>query len=168
MGLITVLYSDDLAVGALRINIHTLLIKRTIMNTKQYLGYLGLAPFVLALTFENWIEEIFNRSSVQVFVLYSAIILSFIAGTLWRKQNDKLSIKLQLVSNLFSLLAFLALLIPYELALITLAIAYVVLLLGEYHCDDAKPKNHHYLVMRLQLTTLVVTMHIIAFVLWGI
>jgi hypothetical protein len=138
------------------------------METKQYLGYLGLAPFALALMFESLIAELLNISAVQVFLFYSAIILSFIAGTLWRKQNDKLSIKLQLLSNLFSLLAFFALLIPYRVAIILLSVSYLAIFMSEYRFDQAKSENSHYLKMRLQLTALVVTMHIIAFSLWGI
>lgn len=140
----------------------------TMIKTKQYLGYLGLAPFALALVFENLIVELLHHSAEQVFVFYSATILSFLAGTLWRKQNDKKNIKLQLLSNLFSLLAFSALLIPYYLALIVLAASYMALLHCEYHFDYAKLENHPYLKLRLKLTTLVVTLHIVAYVLWSV
>lgn len=138
------------------------------MKTKQYLGYLGLAPFALTLVFENLIVELLNRSAVQVFVFYSAIILSFLAGTLWRKQNDKKNINLQLLSNIFSLLAFFTLLIPYYLALIVLAVSYLALLHCEYHFDYDKLENQPYLNMRLQLTTIVVILHIVAYVLWSV
>ena len=138
------------------------------MQTKQYLGYLGLAPFGLTLIFEKTTTEIFNTSAMQVFIFYSAIILSFIAGTLWRKKNDPLSIKLQLVSNLFSLLAFFALLMPEKLALIILALSYVTVLFFEYAIEQIKQENPHYLTMRLHLTTIVVLLHVIAFISWSI
>mgnify|MGYP003662835591 FL=1 len=137
------------------------------MQTKQYLGYLGLAPFGLTLIFEKTTTEILTISANQVFIFYSAIILSFIAGTLWRKQNDTLSIKLQLASNLFSLLAFFALLMPENLALIILAVSYVVVLIFEYAIEQIKHDNTHYLTMRLHLTTMVVLLHVIAFISWG-
>jgi len=136
------------------------------MQMQQTLGYLGLAPFVLALVFENFSPVLFNIAAEQVFIFYSAIILSFIAGTLWRKHNDKLSIKLQLCSNIFSLLAFFALLLPNYLALVVLALIYPAILCCEYYFERAKAEHKPYLRMRLYLTTLVVIMHIIAILLW--
>ncbi|MBA6225914.1 DUF3429 domain-containing protein [Colwellia sp. MB02u-18] len=136
------------------------------MQMQQILGYLGLAPFVLALVFEKFSPTLLNIAAEQVFIFYSAIILSFIAGTLWRKHNDKLSIKLQLCSNIFSLLAFFALLLPNYLALVILAVSYPAILCCEYYFDTAKNEHKSYLRMRLKLTTLVVIMHIIAVLLW--
>ncbi|MBA6293976.1 DUF3429 domain-containing protein [Colwellia sp. MB3u-70] len=136
------------------------------MQMQQILGYLGLAPFVLALVFEKFSPALFNIAAEQVFIFYSAIILSFIAGTLWRKHNDKLSIKLQLCSNIFSLLAFFSLLLPNYLALVILAVIYPAILCCEYYFDAAKTEHKSYLCMRLYLTTLVVIMHIIAVLLW--
>ena len=135
------------------------------MQTKQYLGYLGVAPFGLTLLFEKTTTEIFNTSAIQVFIFYSAIILSFIAGTLWRKENDTLSIKLQLASNLFSLLAFFALLMPEKMALMVLSASYLVVLCFEYYIEQARQENPHYLAMRLQLTVIVVLLHAFAFIL---
>ena len=135
------------------------------MQMQQTLGYLGLAPFLLALVCEKFSIALFNIAAEQVFIFYSAIILSFIAGTLWRKHNDKLSIKLQLCSNIFSLLAFFALLFPNYLALVILAVIYPAILCFEYYLDPAKNEHKSYLRMRLNLTTLVVIMHIIAIIL---
>jgi hypothetical protein len=136
------------------------------MQTKQYLGYLGLSPFLLTFAFGSFSEELFNFPAVKVFIFYSAIILSFIAGTLWRKHNDKLSIKLQIFSNIFSLLAFFTLLLPNPIALVALTKIYLLILFCEYHFDHTNPENHDYLQMRMHLTTLVVLMHIIAFLIW--
>lgn len=136
------------------------------MQTKQYLGYLGLSPFLLTFAFSAYTEELFNISAVQLFIFYSAIILSFIAGTLWRKHNDNQSIKLQLCSNVFSVLAFFTLLLPHYIALVALAKFYLLILLCEYHFDHVEPENHSYLQMRLHLTSLVVIIHIIAFIFW--
>ena len=136
------------------------------MQTQETLGYLGLTPFILALVFDKSSSALFNVPAEQVFIFYSAIILSFIAGTLWRKHNDRLSIKLQLCSNLFSLLAFFALLLPNGLAIMVLATVYPAILLCEYYFEPAKTANKSYLRMRLNLTTLVVMMHIVAVVLW--
>lgn len=136
------------------------------MQTKQYLGYLGLSPFLLTFAFGAFSEELFNFPAVKVFIFYSAIILSFIAGTLWRKHNDKLSIKLQIFSNIFSLLAFFTLLLPNYIALVALTKIYLLIMLCEYHFDHTTPENHDYLQMRMHLTALVVLIHIIAFLIW--
>ena len=136
------------------------------MRTKQYLGYLGLSPFVLTFAFGAFSEELLNIPAEKVFIFYSAIILSFIAGTLWRKENDQTSIKLQLFSNLFSLLAFFSLLLPSYIALIVLAKIYLLSLLCEYHFDHGDAENYDYLQMRMHLTALVILMHIIAFIMW--
>jgi hypothetical protein len=136
------------------------------MQMQQTLGYLGLAPFALTLVFEKFSPVLFNIAAERVFILYSAIIFSFIAGTLWRKHNDRLSLKLQLCSNIFSLLAFFTLLLPNYLALVILAVIYPAILYCEYYFDAAKTEHKSYLRMRLYLTTLVVIMHIIAILLW--
>lgn len=138
------------------------------MHTKHYLGYLGLAPFILIFAFGTYSEELLNVSAIKVFIFYSAIILSFIAGTLWRKLSNKASIKLQILSNIFSLLAFLTLLLPNYIALVALAKIYLLTLLCEYHFDQADPENYDYLQLRMHLTALVVSMHIIAFLMWCI
>lgn len=136
------------------------------MQTKQYLGYLGLTPFVLILLFEQTVARLFVQSPVQMFIFYSAVILSFVAGTLWRKQNSHVNTKRQLLSNLFSLLAFTSLLMPHSIALMILATTYLALLSCEHYFDQVQPDNRSYLKMRLHLTALVIIMHIVAFVLW--
>ncbi len=136
------------------------------MQTKQYLGYLGLTPFVLILLFEQTVARLFVQSPVQIFIFYSAVILSFVAGTLWRKQNNHVNTKRQLLSNLFSLLAFTSLLMPHSIALMILATTYLALLSCEHYFDQVQPDNRSYLKMRLHLTALVIIMHIVAFVLW--
>ena len=156
-----------------KIDIHS---KHAGITTKQLLGYLGLIPFVIALAFQSLIIEFFQQTPKQVFIFYSAVILSFIAGTLWRKKNDQLSIKRQYLSNIFSLMAFLALLIPQNFSLILLAVSYLAILFCEYKLDEAqvagtkvegiKVENKQYFDMRLQLTSIVVLLHIIAFSVW--
>ncbi len=138
------------------------------MRTKNFLGYLGLVPFILTFAFAAHIDEQLNIPAVKVFIFYSAIILSFIAGTLWRKLNDKASIELQILSNIFSLLAFLTLFLPDYIALAILAKVYMLALLCEYHFDHSDPKNHPYLHLRMHLTALVVVLHILAFMIWCI
>ena len=136
------------------------------MQTKHCLGYLGLIPFILPLIFGANIEDTLGTSAIQVFIFYSAIIISFIAGTLWRKPNDTVNVNLQIFSNIFSLLAFFALLLPNNIALIVLAKIYLLILLCEYHFDHSDQKNQDYLKMRIRLTSLVVLLHIAGFLMW--
>ncbi len=136
------------------------------MQTKQYLGYLGLVPFTLPLIFEQVVEELFTTTAEQVFIFYSAIILSFVSGTLWRKSNDMLSIKLQILSNIFCLLAFFALLIPSAVAFVVLALTYSMLLLCEQHYFGYVAGHNDYLEMRKYLTIIVILLQISAFILW--
>lgn len=136
------------------------------MQIKYCLGYLGLIPFILPLIFGTTIENTLEISPLQVFIFYSAIIISFIAGTLWRKSTDNISVNLQIFSNIFSLFAFFALLLPNNIALIVLAKIYLLILLCEYHFDHSDRKNHDYLKMRIRLTSLVVLLHIAGFLIW--
>ena len=136
------------------------------MQTKQYLGYLGLAPFALTLALDYTDAQLFTQPPAQIFIFYSAIILSFVSGTLWRQQSSNLNTKRQLLSNLFSLLAFASLLCSQQIAIIVLATSYLTLLCCEYLFDRNAPDCRDYLIMRFHLTALVILIHIIAFLLW--
>mgnify|MGYP000005842789 CR=1 FL=1 len=136
------------------------------MQTKQYLGYLGLAPFALTLVLDYTDVKLFTQSPAQIFIFYSAIILSFVSGTLWRQQSSNVNTKRQLLSNLFSLLAFASLLCSHQVAIIVLATSYSALLGCEYFFDRNAPNCRDYLIMRFHLTALVILIHIIAFLLW--
>ena len=57
------------------------------MKSWQLLGYLGLLPFIVSLYFSvesvSWVI-----AAKQAFVAYSAIIVSFIAVSIWRKDDN--------------------------------------------------------------------------------
>jgi hypothetical protein len=142
------------------------------MKTWQWLGYLGILPFVFCLWLFNMPVEgmadnlLFDPK--QTFIFYSAIILSFIAGTLWRKDRVKGESAGQILSNIFCLYAFLCLLIPLFYALIFLPLGYFSLLLTEYILCNNKEDGYTkpYFTMRLRLTTLVIIFHGFALTLW--
>ena len=73
------------------------------MKTWQWLGYLGLIPFVACLwLFNAPIDSALNQTLFnpqQAFIFYSAIILSFLAGALWRKDTLSQDTKMQIFSN---------------------------------------------------------------------
>jgi uncharacterized membrane protein HdeD (DUF308 family) len=134
------------------------------MKSWQLLGYLGLLPFIaclyLSIESVNWCT-----TGKQAFIAYSAIIVSFIAGSVWRKD-----IKQQIISNIFSLIAFITLLIEPKMALIILAFSFSFLFIYEKKLTKFKTednRSNEYMRMRFWLTSIVVLFHIIAYILWG-
>ena len=142
------------------------------MKTWQWLGYLGLIPFVACLwLFNASIDSALNQTLFnpqQAFIFYSAIILSFLAGALWRKDTLSQDTKMQIFSNLLCLYAFVCLFIPTFYALIFLPIGYLSLFLVEHRFCNNKEHGytHSYFTMRLILSVLVILLHVIALVSW--
>jgi hypothetical protein len=136
------------------------------MKSWQLLGYLGLLPFIGFLYLSVNVENP-NITAQQAFVAYSAIIVSFIAGTLWRKDDHH--INQQITSNTLSLIAFLALLIERDLALIILVFSFLFLFIYEQKLAKGTQQNNlnaNYMKMRFWLTFIVVSLHITAYFLW--
>jgi len=138
------------------------------MKSWQLLGYLGLLPFIVSLYLS--IESVsWSITAKQAFIAYSAIIVSFIAGTIWRKNDNSMQIKQQIISNAFSLLAFTALLTHPKAALIILTCSFLFLYIYEKElnkCTVEDKRTSGYMVMRLWLTLIVSSLHITAYFLW--
>lgn len=142
------------------------------MKTWQWLGYLGLIPFLACL----WLFEISFDSSEryllfnpqQGFVFYSAIILSFLAGVLWRKESGDAHSTAQIISNIFCLYAYFCLFLPGFYALIFLPFGYLSLFLAEYLLCNNKQDAliSPYFIMRFRLTLLVSLLHGVALISW--
>jgi hypothetical protein len=142
------------------------------MRIWQWLGYLGLIPFVACL----WLSEISISSAAnnlffnpqQAFLFYGAIILSFLAGALWRKDTLTPHIATQIISNLLCLYAFVCLFMPIFYALIFLPLGYFSLFFVEYFLCNNKENAYttSYYSMRLILTVLVIFLHATALMLW--
>lgn len=133
------------------------------MQTWKILGFLGIAPFIICLYLyvnETWLEQ-----AKFGFVAYSAIILSFLSGSLWRVEFD-IKARHQVISNVFSLLAFASLFIDKSLALLTLSSLYMLLFIYEVKGFTQRKTSTDYKAMRFRLTLLVVSLHIVAYVLW--
>jgi hypothetical protein len=138
------------------------------MKSWQLLGYLGLLPFIASLYLSvesvNWVI-----AAKQAFVAYSAIIVSFIAGSIWRKDDNNTHIKQQIISNTFSLLAFITLLTYTNVALIILAFSFLFLYIYERElakCSTDENRTYEYMNMRFWLTLTVISLHITAYILW--
>jgi len=142
------------------------------MKIWQWLSYLGLIPFVACL----WLFNIsINGTSndllfdpQQAFLFYSSIILSFLAGALWRKDTLNQHITMQIFSNFLCLYAFFCLFIPTFFALIFLPIGYLSLFLVEYILCKNKEHGYtqSYFAMRLVLSVLVILLHATALMSW--
>jgi hypothetical protein len=135
------------------------------MSTWKTLGYAGLIPFFGCLTLSAYIDNL-GFNSQQVFIAYSAVILSFIAGSLWRIDDNNEHKSRQLISNIFSLIAFSALCVNYLAGLIILASSYPLILFFEYKMSGQASMKKHYMIMRCKLTLLVFIVHIFAVYLW--
>lgn len=133
------------------------------------LGALGLIPFAAGSLYAVLGEALLGLDPISLFMAYSAVILSFLSGTLWGKclaAGASGSIwQLLVLSNLMALLAWFALLtadVPV-IGLSALAIGYAAVLLIERRYDArlAAASGEHYLTMRGALTVAVVAMHVL-------
>ena len=132
------------------------------------LSFMGLIPFFVS--FYLSIQSLtWQVQSKLAFIAYSAIILSFIAGTLWSRTDEEKQAKQKVISNIFSLLAFLALLVNHQLALSLLMVSYVSLLVYETRLAKVNKQAYlgsPYLKMRLKLTIIVTLLQLGALILW--
>lgn len=141
--------------------------------TMLSLGYLGLLPFVIGLWLIASDSNLFNVSGELWFVSYSAIILSFLSGALWGNGIDHSSAKLSrsalLLSNLFALLAWGALLGSSQslsVAVILLACGYGLVWFAEQvvRKTEKEDKPTGYQSMRAKLTATVILLHCVALI----
>ena len=133
------------------------------LSTSEKLGYLGLSPFLLlyCLSLTNIDTHIDTQFA---FVAYSAAILSFLSGTIWQTENEPGAKRHQVISNAFCLIAFVLLLLNSKVALVLLAVSYLVLY--SYEKQFLMQRRQDYLSMRFKLTVTVSLIHLLAFFTW--
>ncbi|OOE98493.1 DUF3429 domain-containing protein [Salinivibrio sp. IB643] len=139
--------------------------ERTMLN----LGYLGLLPFAGALVVSWTGLTVFGLAGEQLFITYSAVILSFLSGVLWGSGLDNtpptLSRYALVLSNVFALLAWGALVkgaTPLSLTVSVLTAGYFFVWLTERWIRHRQQKNDQpagYQTMRDRLTLSVVAFH---------
>jgi hypothetical protein len=139
------------------------------------LGIIGLIPFIISvgcMLSGAWLSgglqsaSIFGLYAPYVFLAYSAIILSFLAGTLWGKwetfPSNRHSAAVLIFTNLTSLLAWVSLTVIHIsqflsiLAVALLAAGYLGILGVE---RTLKSSSRGYWNLRVSLTTFVVFLH---------
>ncbi|MBO9490904.1 DUF3429 domain-containing protein [Endozoicomonas sp. G2_1] len=154
------------------------------LRTRQWLGYLGLIPFVASATavfFSVSFNALTDTSALSIFTAYSVVIASFLAGSLWfgqprsassqhqpsREQEVKLNRQI-VASNVFALFAFAAMLMPELPALVILFLVFI----GVYYLDYQQVKvarvndeltelQSSYFRLRTHLTAVVCSLHLL-------
>ncbi len=139
------------------------------------LGSIGLVPFIVSvgsMVSGAWSggglqsASIFGLYAPYVFMAYSAIILSFLAGTLWGKwetfPSNRRSAAVLIFTNLTSLLAWVSLTVIHMSQFLSiLAVAFLAAgYLGILGVERAlKSSSRGYWNLRVSLTTVVVLLH---------
>ena len=147
-----------------------------LLTVISLLGSFGLAPFIVSVACmvrESWSGGGFQSASIfglyapYVFLSYSAIILSFLAGTLWGQWetfplNRRSTAVVLIFTNLTSLLAWVSLTVIHisqflsTLAVALLSAGYLGILGVE---RTFKSSSRGYWNLRISLTTVVVVLH---------
>ena len=143
----------------------------------KILGYAGLVPFLIPvyLMGQAFVSApglqsaaIFGLYAPYVFIAYSAVILSFLSGTVWayaRPMEGGLSRGAIVVSNLLALSAWLSLLLIYVAPIMTLfalcllMAGYLGLLVIERQLGV--PQTPDYWRLRIQLSVVVSLAHLL-------
>ena len=133
------------------------------------LGYAGLLPF-LAAVWAAYAELSFGAwSASHLFLSYSVIILSFLAGALWGKakelEESNVSRFLLIGSNVFALTAWLAVLLGRDYLSAGLAVSmtgFILVYLVEHKTRGLlQGMDSAYLKFRLTLTSVVCLAHLV-------
>ena len=146
-----------------------------LLTVSCILGSAGLMPFIISVGYMVsgvWLggglqsASIFGLYAPYLFLAYSAIILSFLAGTLWGKwetfPSNRRSAAVLIFTNLTSLLAWLSLTVIHIsqflsiLAVALLSAGYLGILGVE---RTFKSSSRGYWNLRISLTTVVVLLH---------
>jgi len=133
------------------------------------LAWFGVLPFLIAILMVAFESTLFSVSGEQMFVTYSAIILTFMAGTLWGQcshKSDTSNATPIVVSNIWAIIAWLCvILIQVNEALLSVVI--LLLALGFVHIliQEKKAKllaaSESYLMLRTQVTCKVIILHLL-------
>ena len=143
--------------------------KQSVTIVTKSLGFLGLIPFAASIYWVLAGITFIDYDPKFLFLSYSAIILSFLGGTLWGRSiqldESPTGNLLLFLSNGAAIIAWVSLLLGFEYYILTLTIlmvGYAALLIIEYRgyqtfFTDVEPA---YMQMRLTLTSLVLAAHL--------
>ncbi|MBD5769611.1 DUF3429 domain-containing protein [Marinomonas colpomeniae] len=131
------------------------------------LSVLGIIPFAFS-TYLSWTNQmLFDESGSYLFTTYSAIILSFLSGTLWgqciNKRISTMSQYLLISSNVIALGAWFSLLLEVSsLSIALLLLGFISLFWVEARSLREENSVHsRYLNMRFGITLIVCVLHLL-------
>ncbi|MFV7771805.1 DUF3429 domain-containing protein [Shewanella marisflavi] len=135
-------------------------------KTYSMLGYAGLLPFILSTCLMLTGLTFFSLDPFMLFTSYSAIILSFLAGTLWGRESCKVHYltedKLLIISNVVSVAAWVAIVVNHlYVSLLILSVGYLVVYLKDRQQWREKTLSDEYIQLRTRLTAVAVLCHLI-------
>ena len=129
------------------------------LNIIKLLCYSGLIPF-FSLSILNFYFK--NLIIIDIFSIYSLVILSFLCGSTWiylilieTKKNTKYYFFFIILSPIFLILC--EIFLKSEIKFFVYAIFYILI----QQIDNKFMQNYDYLIIRKNLTILVVIFHII-------
>lgn len=145
------------------------------MKLIKLLGYAGLVPFVLLPVLYS--QQLWPGSGqvLQLYHLYSALILGFMAGVLWpvlspslytgadRHSGKVSSDTMALVAVSFPVLSIIALALSPEYFLLLQTLLFVLLRLAEYFTTVNQHYSAAYRSLRNQLTLIVSASHLLMY-----
>lgn len=131
------------------------------LKHQQILGLLGALPFIC---FAFGLPIPFGLSAVESFIKYSAIILAFMAGTLWHRTELGQHVATDIFSNIIAVAAFIFLLLPMlpQLVLAALSLLFLILLVWEW-LFFRSVYSIWYWRLRVQLSIVVIFLHLFLF-----
>ena len=142
------------------------------MKLVHLLGYAGLIPFIvlpLCYSYPQWLSP---ATTLELYQLYSALILGFMAGVLWPALHNNAtaakSDRMALAAVTFPVLSFIALFAAAEYFLPAQACLFVLLRLTEVRLGINRQYQPQYRALRNQLTLVVLFSHFLQYYLVSI
>ncbi|MDP2713758.1 DUF3429 domain-containing protein [Rheinheimera sp.] len=134
------------------------------MSRLSVLGYAGLMPFIALPLLYLQPFYLSAALTLELYSLYSALILGFMAGVLWPvlHSNTTTAAKtdhLAIAAVTFPVLSFIALLTAVEYFLLAQACLFVLLRLSEYRLGINRQYSKSYRALRNHLTLVVLASH---------
>ena len=135
------------------------------MSRLSVLGYAGLIPFIALPLLYLQPFYLSAAQTLELYSLYSALILGFMAGVLWPVLHSNTTTtakadRLAIAAVIFPVLSFIALFTAVEYFLLAQACLFVLLRLTEYRLGINRQYSIGYRALRNQLTLVVSASHL--------
>jgi len=131
----------------------------------RILSYAGLIPFIGLAIATHIPRSMTNSESHWLFMLYSCLILGFMAGVLWPVLFTTRSPPyLAIVAVSFPVISFISLALLPHLAILIHAVLFLALRLVEWLCGIDKRYPKGYPLLRWKLTAVVCLTHLVVLI----